>query len=362
MRIERVVANTFNEASERSRRLYGPDVLLISSSRVGNSHELLVCTDTSDVDDAATAVGPAAGEAFAASLQEELQADRVHRRTGPTGATVSAPSAAANAIDDGAALVGVIRRELQALELRLAAGNGSVRGLREKMALLEQGVSAGYAARLLDAGLDSATMAARLLDDLSRGSADTMLGERPAVFVGPAAGGKTTAAMQATRLIAAAKGVPAVVSASRDSRPGAREKFFAMADAAGIESSWGGVATGALVVDAGGYNRDDLREARPELATYDVYLCIPAYLNRGSAARWFDCAVPIAGVILTHWSETEVPLGLLGGMAERGLPLAGLSASADPSVPLTRAAVASIGESVRSAFELALAQATSSVE
>jgi len=164
MRIERVVANTFNEASERSRRLYGPDVLLISSSRVGNSHELLVCTDTSDIDDATTAVDPSAGEAFAATLQDELQSDRTRRRTVPTGETVNTPSAAANAIDDGAALAGVIRRELQALELRLAAGNGSVRGLREKMALLEQGVSAAYAARLLDAGLDSATMAVRLLD------------------------------------------------------------------------------------------------------------------------------------------------------------------------------------------------------
>lgn len=352
MRIERVVASTFNEASERSRRLYGPDVLLISSSRVGNAHELLVCTDTSDPDDAPTAVSPAAREAFSATLQEELQSTPTRRRTETTST------------DDGAALVGVIRRELQALEMRLAVGNGngSVRGLREKMALLEQGVSAAYAARLIEHGLDSAAMATRMLEDLSRGGAGAMLGERPAVFVGPAAGGKTTAAMQATQLIAATKGVPAVVSASRDARPGAREKFFAMADAAGIESSWGGVAAGALVVDAGGYSREDLRQVRPELETYDVYLCIPAYLNRGSAARWFDCAVPIAGVILTHWSDTEVPLGLLGSMAERGLSLAGLSASADPAAPLNRAVVGSMGDAVRSAFELALAEATSGVE
>lgn len=354
MRIERVVANTFNEASERSRSLYGPDVLLISSSRVGNSHELLVCTDTSDPDDLIARMSPAARDAFSSTLQEELQVAHVRPRPVQSGET---PPAA-----DGAALVGVIRRELQALEIRLATSNGGVRGLREKMALLEQGVSAGYATRLLDAGLDSSAMAEKLLDDLSRGTSGPLLGDRPAVFVGPAAGGKTTAAMQATRLLANTKGVPAVVSASRDARPGAREKFFAMADAAGIESSWGGVAAGALVIDAGGYSREDLAMDRPELASYDVYLCIPAYLNRGAAARWFDCAVPISGVILTQWSDTEVPLGLLGGMAERGLPLAGLSISADPSVPLKRAEFDSIGQSVRSAFELALAEAITGVE
>lgn len=364
MRIERVVASTFNEASERSRRLYGPDVLLISSSRVGDSHELLVCTDTSDADEPPAVASPAAREAFSATLQQELHSGVTRRRTASSGETAPAARNETVNADEGAALVGVIRRELQALERRLASGNGngSVRGLREKMALLEQGVSAAYAARLLEHGLDSATMAARLLEDLSCGGAGAMLGERPAVFVGPAAGGKTTAAMQATQLIASAKGVPAVVSASRDSRPGAREKFFAMADAAGVESSWGGVAAGALVVDAGGYSREDLQQARPELASYDVYLCIPAYLNRGSAARWFDCAVPIAGVILTHWSETEVPLGLLGSMAERRLSLAGLSGSADPAVPLSSAVVEGIGESVRRAFELALAEATSGIE
>lgn len=353
MRIERVVASTFNDASERSRRLYGPDVLLISSSRVGNSHELLVCTDASS-DAGESAVDAGAGMGFMAAMHDEMTPQPF--RPAPAAAPAARAKGAPVAVDleDGRALVGIIRDELHALEMRLASSNGSVHGLSEKMALLEQGVSAAYAARLIEAGLHPAAMADRLLGDLESGPERSKFGERTAVFVGPAAGGKTTAAMQATRWIADARSMPAVVSASRDGRPGAREKFFAMADAAQIESSWGGVASGALVVDAGGYGLDDLKVDRPELADYDLYLCIPAYLNRATAARWFDGVRALAGVILTHWSPTEVPLGLLGCMAERGLRLAGLSSSPDPAVPLSRPASEALGRPVRDALGLTL--------
>lgn len=372
MRIERVVAGTFNEASERSRRLYGPNILLISSSRVGNSHELLVCTNDS-ANDESPIIDTQARETFAATMQEEMLA-RPKRTFTPADTAVAAPTeeptpvvttatmAAPSDVDNGQAIVNLIRKELQALEIRLASTTGSVHGLREKMALLEQGVSAAYAGRLIESGLDAVAMASCLLADLNRDNAGKALGDRPAVFVGPAASGKTTAAMQAARSIAHAKSIPAVISASRDIRPGAREKFFAMADAAGIESSWGGVAPGAMVVDAGGYSREDLSVDRPELAGYDVYLCIPAYLNRGAAARWFDCAATFAGVILTHWSAAEVPLGLLGSMAERGLHLAGLSATDDPTAPLVQASEDALGVPVRNAFELTLNIAPAGVE
>lgn len=355
MRIERVVASTFNDASERSRRLYGPDVLLISSSRVGNSHELLVCTDMS-ADDAERAPDPASRATFAATMHEEMER-RPTRAAAAAGAASAAPApmpATAAEIADGQALVGLIRKELQALEMRLASSNGNVHGLSQKMSLLEQGVSATYAGRLIEAGLHPAAMADRLLEDLYSVPGRAAFGSRTAVFVGPAAGGKTTAAMQATLSIAAERSVPAVVSASRDPRPGAREKFFAMADAARVESSWGGVASGALVVDAGGYGLEDLMAERPELSEYDLYLCIPAYLNRSTAARWLDGVRPLAGVILTHWSSAEVPLGLLGCMAERGVRLAGLSSSPDPAVKLTLPAAGTLGGAVRNALELTL--------
>lgn len=357
MRIERVVAGTFNEASERSRRLYGPNILLISSSRVGNSHELLVCTNDS-ANDEAPIIDTHARETFAATMQEEMLArpkrEFIPESVAPIESASAVDPVASMTSDNGQVLVNLIRKELQALEIRLASASGKGRGLQEKMALLEQGVSAAYAGRLIESGLDAASMTSGLLNDLNRSEVGRVLGDRPAVFVGPAASGKTTAAMQAARAIAVAKSQPAVVSASRDIRPGAREKFFAMADAAQIESSWGGVAPGATVIDAGGYSREDLLVARPELEGYDVYLCLPTYLNRGAAARWFDCGAQIAGVILTHWSPTEVPLGLLSGMAERGLHLAGLSSSADPKASLTEASGDALAKPVRNAFELTL--------
>jgi len=361
MRIERVVAGTFNEASERSRRLYGPDVLLISSSRVGNAHELLVCTDASSSDERVLD-DTEARITFAATIQEELLA-RPKIQIDPI-VTDPAPPMVTSAGDaeNGAALVALIRKELLELERRIVSNNGGVHGLHEKMALLEQGFSAIYAGRLVEAGLDSTAMATCLLDDLRLAGPHIGIAGRPAVFVGPTAGGKTTAAMQAARSIATKKGLPAIVSASRDARPGAREKFFAMADAARIESSWGGVAPGALVIDAGGYNREDLSIDRPELSAYDLYLCMPAYLNRITAARWFGSVKSISGVILTHWSPTEVPLGLLGCMAERGLRLAGLSVSADPTASLVDPTVEIFGRRVRSAFELTLDPSPAGVE
>lgn len=353
MRIERVVAGTFNEASERSRRLYGPDVLLISSSQVGNSHELLVCTDASSNDERVFDASEAR-ETFAATMQEEILA----RPKAPFDPIVTdpAPQTATPAVDpeNGAALVSLIRKELLELERRIVSNSGGVHGLREKMALLEQGFSAVYARRLVEAGLSSTVMASCLLDDLNLGGPGIGVSDRAAVFVGPAAGGKTTAAIQAARSIANKKELPAIVSASRDARPGAREKFFAMADAARIESSWGGVAPGALVVDAGGYNREDLSIDRPELSSYDLYLCMPAYLNRITATRWFDSVKSVTGVILTHWSPTEVPLGLLGCMAERGLRLAGLSVTADPTASIVDPTAETFGEPVRYALSLTL--------
>jgi len=363
MRIERVVAGTFSEASERSRRLYGANTLLISSSRVGNSHELLVCTNAAANDEQPT-LDMTARDSFAATVQEEMSLRSrpvFTSATPPTATAVDTDKVDTNK-DNGQALVGLIRKELQALEMRLTSNKSEGYGLRQKMALLEQGVSAAYAQRLIEAGLDSTAMTTCLLADLDCDVKDAALGDRTAVFVGPAAGGKTTAAMQAARAIAESKSVPAIVSASRDSRPGAREKFFAMADAARVESSWGGVAPGALVVDAGGYAREDLSIDRPELAGYSLYLCIPAYLNRTNASRWFDCAGPIAGVILTHWSATEVPLGLLGSMAERGLRLAGLSVSADPTASLVYPSADTLRGSVSSAFALTLDVSPAGVE
>ena len=364
MRIERVVAGTFSEASERSRKLYGPDVLLISSSRVGNVHELLLCTDTTDSDDETASGDAVTDTGFVSALQEQMQQRpvnaRVERHREPTSSRPEAKTAESGA--DGAALVGLIRKEFLALERLLATGGVIPRGADQRMALLEQGVSAAYAGRLIDAGVDASSMATRLLADLSPDAAGERLGARPAVLVGPAAVGKTTVAMQTALLIASSGGEPPVVSAARDPRLGARDRFFAMADAAKIESNWGVVAPGSLVIDAGGDLRDGIPPMPAGLSEHDLYLCIPAYSNRNAASRWFDDIGSVAGVILTHWSSTEVPIGLLAAMAERGLPLAGLSDSDDVTRPLTRAVMSAVHQPVRNAFELALNVPTSGVE
>jgi flagellar biosynthesis GTPase FlhF len=198
MRIERVVAGTFSEASERSRKLYGPDVLLLSSSQVGDMHELLLCTDTTGIDDEDASGDTAADTGFVAALHEQMQQRphnaRAERHREPTFSRPEAKPAESGA--DGASLVGLIRKEFLALERLLATGGVIPRGADQRMALLEQGVSAAYSGRLIDAGVDASSMAARLLADLLSDAAGERLGARPAVLVGPAAVGKTTVAMQ----------------------------------------------------------------------------------------------------------------------------------------------------------------------
>ena len=234
MRIERVVAGTFSEASERSRKLYGPDVLLLSSSQVGDVHELLLCTDATDINDEIASGDTAADTGFVAALHEQMQQRPLNARTErhrePTFSRPEAKPAESGA--DGASLVGLIRKEFLALERLLATGGVIPHGADQRMALLEQGVSAAYSGRLIDAGVDASSMAARLLADLLPDAAGERLGARPAVLVGPAAVGKTTVAMQTVLLIASTGGMPPVVSAARDPRIGARDRFFAMADAA----------------------------------------------------------------------------------------------------------------------------------
>ena len=206
MRIERVVASTFNDASERCRRLYGPDVLLVSSTRAGNAHELLVCTDAS-VDDAGPTVDPASQATFTAAMHEEMALRPARQGSMPSDLPVAPAMQVSADSGDGQALVSLIRKELQALEIRLASGNGKMHGLSQKMALLEHGVSATYAGRLIEAGLNAVAMADRLLEDLNSISERPAFGDRTAVLVGPVAGGKTTAAMQATLSIAGDRAV-----------------------------------------------------------------------------------------------------------------------------------------------------------
>ena len=70
MRIERVVADTFSEASERARQRFGRDALVLSTNKVGNVTELLVCIDMeAEAQNDSSAPGAAVvGDGFRAAL------------------------------------------------------------------------------------------------------------------------------------------------------------------------------------------------------------------------------------------------------------------------------------------------------
>ena len=320
MRIERVVANTFGEASERARQRFGRDALVLSTSKVGNVTELLVCVDLEEEADmpanaeqmnAASQVVPVQAAGFRAALDEELQ---------PTKPT---PSVRVD-VEDGTKLVAAIRAELHALEKRLAVATTPV-GLNEGMlSLLEQGVSASYARKLLAHGEDFLAMSKSLVDDLNVVALDNALGRDGLAIVGPAGSGKTTLVMQAGRVIR-----DCGVSALRDTRPGARERFFALADRAELEASWGGVPEGISVFDTGAMDVEELQRATQALESRGIVLCLPAHMQRSSALRWLKSACTTVGVVITHWNSCEQPLGLLSLLAEHGAPLCGLSATSD---------------------------------
>jgi hypothetical protein len=361
MRIERVVAGSFSEASELSKQLYGVEALLISSSRVGNSHELLVCTDVGDDDVPGTVVDPVKQQRFAAAMHAAVQ------RKPMRGKNLKADVAAARSTPEtpheahaigpqvsGIELVNAIRQELQAIESRLARGSRSAI-LSAKMALLEHGVSAAYAEHLLAEGSDSASVAQRLFAGLRGEHGDLESWTQPMMVTGPVAAGTTTVAMQVAHRVAATSRSRPVVAALRDPRCGARERFFAIADAAGVLPCWGAVPDEATVVDAGGRRAEDVETLRGEFPAFRIALCLPSYLSGSAAARWLDACPPSSGVIVSHWSPMELPLALLAKLAERKVPLIGVSQDADPNLAMDCAALQGLESSIQQGIILLLA-------
>jgi GTPase SAR1 family protein len=340
MRIERVVASSFTEASERTKERFGRDAILLATHQVGELTELLVGVDES----LPTAKEPARFADFDTVLREEIvvpthkaapKIDASAKSQPPLKSEVSLKPAissksetrlkpdAAEKSEDGEALVRTIRKELQALERRLAAAGKVTRAVPEQIfALLEQGVSASYAHLMLERSEDSAGMAACLVADLQLQSVETRCRGASIVLTGPSGAGKTTLAVQLARHYGDTAGV---VGSVRDRRPGARERFFALADVAGLEARWAQAASTARVLDGGGLEPDAEHPDRDR----QVMLCLSAQLSRAAASRWF-AGNPPAGVLISHWDPMQLPLGLLSLLAERGIPLCGVSRSADP--------------------------------
>ena len=364
MRIERVVADTFSEASERARQRFGRDALVLSTNKVGNVTELLVCIDMeAEAQNDSSAPGAAVvGDGFRAALDGVIAGKDAVSVTAaaPQSPSVATPVAAKRVDpEDGLQLVAAIRAELHALEKRLSAGQvqgGLTSGM---LALLEQGVAASYARKLLAEDVEIAAMASGMLADLVTCDLGAVLGVDGLAVVGPAGSGKTTLVMQVARAVAERS--PCSVSALRDARPGARERFFALADRATLEASWGGVPEGISVFDTGAMDVEELQRACKALETRGMILCLPAHMQRVAALRWLNAGLPIAAVVITHWESCEQPLGLLSLLAERGVPLCGLSATADATAALTPIDRARLETDLARILELTLCETDRSV-
>jgi len=347
MRIERVTADTFSEASEQARQRYGSDALILSTNKVGNITELLVCVEAED-----DGFVPAPG--FREELTSQIAKVLPKRPSGESPAMSVAKSdavvpaaASASTSVDGSALVKAIRQELQALEKRLSSNAGSNSWVRERMAMLEQGVSAQYAMRLLDHIDDLDAMAQQVIDDLALIDGEDLSGCH---LVGPAGAGKTTLAIQLSI-------DTGMVQSWRDTRPGSRERFFAMTDRAGVEAGWGAKAPAHAIIDSAGASLGELQEKFQNASPGQrLILVLPATISRSEALRWLQSSLPIAGVMLTHWDAARMPLGLLTTIAECGKSLWGTSTSADPSARLQPMDAAAIKQGLGLILQLALSE------
>jgi len=344
MRIERVTADTFSEASEQARQRYGSEALILSTNKVGNITELLVCVEAED-----DGFVPAPG--FREELSSQIAKALPKRASGEvpvasaTKPAADAPVAAAPV--DGSALVKAIRQELQALEKRLSSSSGTNALMRERIAMLEQGVSSQYAMRLLDHIDNLDAMAQQVIDDLAFAHGEDMSGYH---LVGPAGAGKTTLAIQLSI-------DTGMVQSWRDTRPGSRERFFAMTDRAGVEAGWGAKAPTHAIIDSAGASLGELQEKCENASLGErLILVLPATISRSEALRWLQSSLPIAGVMLTHWDAARMPLGLLTTIAECGKSLWGTSTSADPSARLQPMDAAAIKQGLGLILQLALSE------
>ena len=326
MRIERVIGRNFQEASEITKQKYGAHCMVLSTSKVAGSTEMLVAVDEMPATmerQPTSAVSPPPVTDAAPAFRAAPQFSR------PPAAAPSVDSYPANS--EGARMVEAIRAELVALERRLAQIGEAGDTAALKLAVIGLGASTQYANLIMTDATGIQAVADRISNDINIGSVYDLDEARQMVIVGPSGAGKTTVAMQAaSALVAGKQHCQASVASLRDSRVGSRERFFALADAAGHEASWGVAPAHVRVIDSGGLDLAAVTSGSAATQGKDVVVCLPAHINRSNAQRWLEGSMRPAGVILSHWESGMVPFGLLAMLAELQVPLLGVSSQAEP--------------------------------
>ena len=126
MKIERIVAGSFAEASEQTKERFGRDAILLSTHQVGEMTELLVGVDESQIIRSASVRSTSALPDFDSILREEIvvtPASMTPPATRAPAAVTAKPAAVAPSVAEGGA---VVSPHLQQAELGCRHGSPAV--------------------------------------------------------------------------------------------------------------------------------------------------------------------------------------------------------------------------------------------
>ena len=341
MRIERVVARSFAEASEISRTKFGEDVLLLSSSRVGNSHELLICIDEQILEGPINDDGVSA-ESFREAMRSAIEAPpknhslrKYSEKNASNEFAGNSPPLSENSGDE---LIAIIREEIRALEDRLAsrAAFESV-GLEISNSAPVLGLG-GIVKKIFIGGNNVKSAAEKFCSVLNIADLNRLSKAQRVEVLGPNSSGRSTVCFQLASLLSNGAIENYAVAAQPDPRRGARERFFSISDRAAAETIWGAVPEHKkVVVDVGGISPSQAFSSRSAESENFRILCVPSWTAPAAVAGLIGDPAAWDGLVITFWDDQNLPLSLLTLMADSQVPVLGLSWSEAPVEGLTLA-------------------------
>ena len=309
MRIERVMGRSYAEASDMATSRFGIETMILSTSKVAGMTELLVAID---------------------GQGSKRKADKVLRPVSRPAPDQVPGQPMAQALPGGAAMVDTIRSELLSLERKLAAIDRQVVSSHRCLSLVEQGIPPAFAERMYEAGRGSSAYANHLLANLTHKSVSSLPDHAQILVVGPPGSGRTTATLQMAHELQRKAPTPRPLVGLRDARPGARERFFLLADLCGLDPSWHSSPQSRSIIDAGALPLEACASWSAGDFPVTKVLCVAATANPLTTRRWLETLDDIAGVVIGFWDPGAPPIGLLAQLAQTGVPLLGVSVSADP--------------------------------